>query len=347
MAEETVIEVLTEEMMQELGQGIQMDIVVVQENIGEQSLTKLTPLIVEFNKLKPYENLVWDAEKDNSQDYTDAWKHIRSFRASVKETKKVMKQEILETGKALDSIEKSFVDAATKIMEKLEKNFQPYLEEKERKKKEAEERKNAARQAEIDAAKEEADKEMLKARKMGAFNAIKYDTVYAWKDQMSKAIATWNKETLEANLMPIGTKKLDELAKQYGKQVEFSLLEDHEVLEIGNLLKGFRNELVAQMENAIEKLDAVVAAPAPTPPPADPVAAPAEVAPPGPPPSRPQTFRETYPNCEVVGQNIIEAITYFRSLASITHPTRIQAKLIGILDSLESAETDIQELLKM
>ena len=76
--------------------------------------------------------------------WKESKKFFGSFNQSTKKAKTKLKKPFLETGRKLDTIEKTFLGRAKEIWELVDSEFKPYLDEKERLKKESEERKNKA-----------------------------------------------------------------------------------------------------------------------------------------------------------------------------------------------------------
>ena len=202
MAEKEIetIEVITAEQIAELDEGLQENVTMIVDHMGERSLLPFNPLISRFQDIAKYRKLKYKKtdKGDNSQEYTDAWREIRSFRADVKKTKKLLKKDILEVGRAIDGIEKAFVDEATNIMDDLQSNFSEYLEEKERKKREAEEKKELERMAEIRKAQEEQDQARKQMQTQEVFNEFKFDVILEAKNSIMQHMFTWNLDHLQS-----------------------------------------------------------------------------------------------------------------------------------------------------
>lgn len=249
------IEVLTTELVEQLDETVKEDIVLLTERLGDKGMLPLNPLVSTYQGLLKHRELKYEVkmdedgkEQDNSQDYKDAKGEIRSFRATVGKTKKMMKADIIATGKALDNIEKTFIEQATEIHDELDANFKEYLDAVEKKKAEAQAKKEKARNEEIERLNAEKNDALLKAKKAGAMNKIKYDVLLAYKEKKNNELATLNVKAIDHNIVKFNAFKMTDLILEAGAMDDWDMLEDHEQLSMHTQFKSIIKDLVANFE---------------------------------------------------------------------------------------------------
>jgi len=238
--QENLIEVLTSELIESLDVSVKENIVLLSERIGDKAMLPLNPLVTRFQTLLEYNDLKYNSEKkkESVQDYKDAKADIRNFRATVKATKTEMKAKIIETGKAMDNIEKTFVDKATEIHDVLDVNFNEYLEEEKKKVLEAARKKEEARNAVSLALQKEAEETLLKAQKSGAMSKVKYDMILAFKEEKTNELSRLNISSIDRAIELFKQIKIPVLLTKYQYTVEWSLLEDDQQMELIGLLRN-------------------------------------------------------------------------------------------------------------
>lgn len=122
------------------------------DEFNVKQLNVFNPLVEAMATIEGFTELIYKPDDETCiEQYKEAKKFFGSFNSSTKKTKSKLKKPILETGRKLDTIEKTFLGRAKEIWESVDEEFKPYLEEKERLKAEADERKN---KAQIDKIKE-------------------------------------------------------------------------------------------------------------------------------------------------------------------------------------------------
>lgn len=181
--EEEVITVLTTEILSEVPESSKENVVFLTEQLKPADLAKFNPLVVALNHLKKLKNIKYDPkDKATIQAFKDAKKDIGAFNTSVKSTKTVLKADYLKITRGLDTIQNTFLEESRNIKDELFKNFDVYLKAEEANKKAKEDKKDAARNAELLKLKEDHAIQELQVDGQNAYNKIKYDIISAAKN---------------------------------------------------------------------------------------------------------------------------------------------------------------------
>lgn len=169
-------------------------------DLKSSSLTVFNPLVEAMASIEAFKTIKYKEDDDDSiKAFKDAKSAIRSFRASTKEAKSTLKAPFLEIGKKLDTIEKTFIERATKILDELELEFKPYLDEEQRKKEELEARKNAEQTEKIEKLNEESSANAIIIKRMHIKS--KYDSfIFGIGRDITSKLQTYSKEALKEEL---------------------------------------------------------------------------------------------------------------------------------------------------
>ncbi len=248
------IEVLSNDVIDMLDEGIKKDVKYLVKSLGATEMQPLNPIVLAFQNLLPYKELQYDKENDNTQEYTDAWKEIRSFNAEMKRTKSTLKKDVDKIGKAIISVEKSFLSASDEIMEKLQENFKEYLDEKEAKKAEAQKKKDAAMAEKIESIQTEAEEAMQKAILINAYNKVKYEVLEDFKQKRISSIALLNKTAIEQGILDVREMRMPHIVKTYDVLEEWEILDEEKQMEMSGKLKDIKLDIVNEYEKGLKAL---------------------------------------------------------------------------------------------
>jgi len=248
------IEVLSNDVIDILDDDIKKDVKYLIKSLGATEMQPLNPVVLAFQKLLPHGDLKYDKEKDNTQEYTDAWKEIRSFNAEMKRTKTILKKDVDKIGKAIISVEKSFLSASEKIMEKLQENFKEYLDEKEAKKVEAQKKKDAAMTQKIEGIQTEAEEAMQKATLINAYNKVKYEVLEDFKQKRISSIVLLNKAAIEQGMLDVREMRMPGIINNYNVLEEWEILNEEQQMEMSGKLKDIKLDIVNEYEKGLKTL---------------------------------------------------------------------------------------------
>lgn len=275
MKTEDTVTVVKAENFKALPLATQKLIIDLSKDLKISGLNILNPLVENMAIIEGFKAIKYNAEDEGTvEQYAEAKAFIRSFRARTKEAKSDLKKPLLDTGKKLDLIEKTFVNAATGVHDELDLEFKPYLDEIQRKKDEALAKKNAATTAKIKELTEETTAQQIALQRSILFN--KYNTMNQniLNDIISK-VENYSKDSLQIELMTLNntefewleTDRMILLPEQHqelidgfdkirktcinmitSKMTELTLLKEREDAEIADKIK--REQATKEIEKA-------------------------------------------------------------------------------------------------
>lgn len=200
--ETTTITVVNTDEFKKLPVATQKLITKLTKDLKVNGLNLLNPLVESMVIIDGFKSIKYDAEnEDTIKQYKEAKSTIRSFNASTRKAKKLIKAPLLATGKDLDKIERTFLDEAKQIQEEyLDVEFKPYLDAEEQKKIEAEEKKNAQTKAQIAELTEASIEQQLAISRSKIFSDYNSKINLLLPDVMNK-VESYSKEALEQELL--------------------------------------------------------------------------------------------------------------------------------------------------
>jgi len=205
-------------------------------------LNILNPLVEAMATIEGFRAIKYNSEDETTiEQYAEAKAFIRSFRARTKEAKSDLKKPLLDTGKKLDLIEKTFVGEATNVHDELDVEFKPYLDEVQRKKDEALAKKNAATTAKIKELTEETTAQQIALQRSIIFNKYNSMNQNILNDIITKT-DNYSKDALQQELLTLNNTDFE--LEEKDKNI---LLED----QVFELKSGF-NKIVATCVNMIK-----------------------------------------------------------------------------------------------
>lgn len=239
------VEILTEDMTDKLPKSVQQSVVFLSKEMRPKELVPFNPVVRELLEIKELASIKYNAEDEGEsiQSFKDAKAKIRSFNSKVKDTKSTIKKPYDTIGKNIIVIEKGFLSEAKEVLEILEKEFKPFLDEQQRIKDEKEAKKEAARNKEINDLKAEKEQSDLLLKRQTAYNCAKYQIIAKMK---SDTIAQLN------SLSKNSVKKVSEA----WQTMEFSKVSNHSLLEGGftALSDEQQSEIKADFDAAKEEI---------------------------------------------------------------------------------------------
>lgn len=211
----------------------------IKDNIEEviksskvEELIQVNPLLVSLEQLESFKTLKWDPEKENDRDFIDSNKIIGSFNSAVRDTTALMKSDADKYIKKVNGLRDFLLEEAKTTRSVLEENFKPFLEERERKKKEAADKKNAEmikKNAELVKQNEEqANKlknqmrESLKLHVKGEIGKITFST--------ASGVSVLNLEGLEKLMKDVDLKSFKDILSD--EQIQENNFSEEEVKEL-------------------------------------------------------------------------------------------------------------------
>jgi len=196
------VEVIPEEELQSLPQEAQEVLVALNNELNAKDIVKFNPIIAEMLKIQEFTTIKYDPEKPETIDqYKEAIKFIGAFNQKTKNTKAELKKPYLEVGRKLDAIEKLFLNGAKNAKQTLVEEFKEFELEKARKRKEAEDRKNAELLEKQKELEEKMDQNELIIKRMQT--KLKYDKFI--EETMNKTLKQAETYSYVALLIEIDT----------------------------------------------------------------------------------------------------------------------------------------------
>jgi len=263
MSETLELTVIDEKSMKHLSLPTQKLIKDLSKELNVEKLQLFNPLVETMITIEGFKDIKYNEEDPETiQQYKDASKVIKSFRASTKRAKSALKKPILETGKKLDTIEKTFVGRATDVLEALLEEFKPYIEEEARLKQEREDRKNKATIEKIEQLSDETIQQQLVMARMNAKMRIDAELNSFVPDAVEKA-QTFSKEALSKQIEALKELKIQGYTFN---DDDIALLLEDQAEEIKKTFYRNIDSSIAILEMAFSKPDLSSAPPLPPPP---------------------------------------------------------------------------------
>ena len=217
-----------------------------------KDMNSFNPMVTELMNLQSFESnleLVLDDDgnfnKENIQLFTDTKVAVGKYRAAVKLAAKEIKAPQLLVNKAIISIEKKFIEEATRVLDKVLVKFDPWVKAENQKKID----KEAARDKKLIDAKNKAEAEVAEQKAkndlIGIYNTIKYERIAENISIMASTVSVdGNKLAVEQSKGIITSYSLESLTAD----LDFALLSQEQQ---GELHISFNNA----QKNAIALLD--------------------------------------------------------------------------------------------
>ena len=200
------VQVLTEEQILALPETVKENVTFLTEEMGTKELVVLNPMVSELLEIRELGselrmmpiNSNGEFNKDNIQEFVDLKKKVRTFRAGVKNSAKVLKEPFAKITKGIIAIEKTFIEEATKVYDAAETEFKAYDDEQTRLAEERQKKKDKAlldKIAEESAARNQAQNQL---QKTNVYNGIKYQAINeGMVDVISDAVLNANEGRLK------------------------------------------------------------------------------------------------------------------------------------------------------
>ena len=198
------IEILTEEQIAALPDSVKENVVFLTDNLPNKELIQLNPLVSELlslkdrgNKLRLEKTEDGEFKKESIEEYKGVKADQRSFNSQLKKTAKAIKDPINKIRAGVIEIEKTFKAESDQIKEDFEEKFKEYEDIRAEKARIAQEKKDAAMNAEIEKANKEVEEQRLKHRKMEIYNDIRNGKINAEiTDKTADAVDDYSEEAL-------------------------------------------------------------------------------------------------------------------------------------------------------
>jgi len=209
MKTEEMVTVVTAENFKLLPLATQKLITDLSKDLKISGLNILNPLVENMAIIEGFKAIKYNAEDETTVDqYAEAKSFIRSFRAATGKAKSELKRPLLDTGKKLDLIEKTFIGAATEVHDELDLEFKPYLDEVQRKKDEALAKKNAATTAKIKELTEETTAQQIALQRSILFNKYNSMNQNILNDIITK-VDNYSKDALQYELLTLNNTEFE------------------------------------------------------------------------------------------------------------------------------------------
>lgn len=236
--DELEITILTEEQIKALPQEAVDTVMVLNDDLANKQLRIFVPVVQDYMKLrdqalalKVEKGEKGEITKDSIQAYKDLKKATGSFNSSLKTEIKKIKDPLNDTKSKVISVEKTFKTESDKIKDAAEKLFKEYEDEVARKKQEALDKKNAALNAKITEAENEAAELKKTSARSETINNLKYkETLEGITQKASDAVTNLNEGQVKALSQTLGiTDFKDVLAKYDTSDIDDATLDSLEV----------------------------------------------------------------------------------------------------------------------
>ena len=173
------------------------------ENLKSDSLMVFNPLVESMARIEAFRGVKYDVDDPECiKLFKTAKSTIRSFRAATSKAKKGLKAPYILIGKNIDAIEKAFKGSATDILEKLEVEFKPYLDEEEAKKQAREDKKNKEVLDKMDEMTEETVQQNIVIQRMNLKSSLD-KKIFNITRELSDKIKHYSKDALELERMKL------------------------------------------------------------------------------------------------------------------------------------------------
>ena len=220
---ETEIIIITEEQVDALPEKAVATVRSLKGSLPQAQLQIFIPVVqqyIELRELASTVKLEKDAEgnitKESIEVYKAAKKAVGAFNGELKRKMKDVKDPLNLILADVRKVDNTFKEESDNIKEAITTEFQPYEDEIARKKKEADDKKNAALKAEVDAANEAAEFERQKNLKSEVINKLKYGEIMEGITQKTvDAVADMNPRSLEQYLHAVRNTDFADIKGRY------------------------------------------------------------------------------------------------------------------------------------
>jgi len=227
MKEETVT-VYESKSFDSLPKETQKMIKSLSDDFNVKQLNVFNPLVEAMATIEGFTDLTYKPDDDECiEQYKESKKFFGSFNSSTKKTKQKLKKPILETGRKLDKIERTFLERAKEIWEGVDKEFKPYLDEKEEKKAEADAKKNKASIDKINELSEQSVEQTLIIERSKVYKKYSDANQQALEDTLKK-VETYSEMALNQEL----TKLIKQEFKIPDEELNILLVDQVETLSV-------------------------------------------------------------------------------------------------------------------
>jgi hypothetical protein len=178
------------------------------DDLNVKQLSVFNPLVEAMAIIEGFNELSYEADNEECiEQYKEAKKFVGSFNSSTKKAKSTLKKPFLETGKKLDKIEKTFLERAKEVMEKVNEEFKPYLDEKAEKARLAEEKKNKASLDKIAELNEQSVEQSLVIERSKIYNSY-LNFNQSMLDGIIEKVDSYSEDALKTLLEGLNEKEL-------------------------------------------------------------------------------------------------------------------------------------------
>ena len=214
-----------------------------------KQLNVLNPLVEAMATIEGFSKIKYQADNEESvQQYKDSKKYIGSFNASTKKAKSALKKPFLETGRKLDKIEKMFLERAKNVMQALEEEFKPYVDEQEKLKQEREEKKNKAILDKVAELSESDTKQKLVIERSKVYNKHSSENQAMLDDVMAK-VETFSEMALKLELSKIEKRELVIPVE------EENLLLDDQVVNLKTSFESMKKSCIRMIDLRLKEIE--------------------------------------------------------------------------------------------
>lgn len=236
--DELEITILTKEQIEALPQEAVDTVMVLNDDLANKQLKIFVPVVQNYMELRDLAlSLKVDKDEDGKitkeciQSYKDLKKATGSFNSSLKNEIKRIKDPLNDTKSKVISVEKTFKTESDKIKDAAELLFKEYEDEVALKKQQAIDKKNAALNAKITEAENEAAELKKTSSRSETINNLKYkETLEGITQKASDAVTNLNEGQVKALSQTLGiTDFKDVLAKYDTSDIDDATLDSLEV----------------------------------------------------------------------------------------------------------------------
>lgn len=201
-------------------------------DFNTKQLNKFNPLVEAMATIEGFKNIKYVPDDVTCiEQYKEAKKFKGSFNTSVKDTHGILKKPILETGRKLDTIKKTFMERNEEVWKMVETEFKPYLDEQARIKQEKEDKKNKASLDKIAELNEQTIEQNIVIERSKIFKKYS-DANQTMLENILEKVESYSEMALTLEL-----KKLNSKVYQIPEEDKNLLLDD----QIENLEKSFES----------------------------------------------------------------------------------------------------------
>lgn len=253
------IEVLSEDQIQRLPANAKEDIIFLSKNMNANNLVTLNPLVTTIldirSRILESKTIVENEDGNFSKEEIDEYKAIksdlRSFNGDLGRASKKMKAEHKKVIDGVTSVSKTFKAISDELKNKIEEIQKPFELRKSEKKAEADKKKNAALNAEIQKNKDAAELLAIQNKKTALYNDIKYtETSEKITSHVAVSLTSLNKSSLESLKLNISNKTWETITA--GKEI--NLLAEDLIEELKTNFEQSKKNAVALIEDKLSSI---------------------------------------------------------------------------------------------